>query len=88
MGKRRYPPLKPSEVMAILAALGFTLKRTKGSHHHYERTAGNPPQRRLVTVDTAVSDFSDDLIKSMIRQSGVSREEFYRATPATARKIQ
>jgi len=34
-----------------------------------------------------VSVFFDDLIKSMIRQSNHSREQFYRATKSTAKRI-
>jgi hypothetical protein len=42
--------------------------------------------RSIVTVDMAYSEFDDDLIKSMIRQSNRSREMFYGATKRTARK--
>jgi len=41
----------------------------------------------VVTVDTAHDDYSDKLIASMMRQSQLSREEFYGATESTARKI-
>ena len=79
MGQRRYPPLTPREVLKILSALGFTLKRQTGSHQHHERAAeGNRP-RSIVTVDVSVKEFHVDLIKSMIRQSNFSRDEFYGA---------
>ena len=88
MGRRKYPPLTPREVVSILLALGFGLKRQDGSHAQYERPAGTAnKERRLVTVDMSVSEFWEDLVKSMIRQSGFSREEFYGATKATAKKI-
>jgi predicted RNA binding protein YcfA (HicA-like mRNA interferase family) len=87
MGQRRYPPLTPSEVVSILQALGFTKKRQVGSHAHYERLATDGKERCLVTVDMAVSVFWPELIKSMINQSGHTREEFYRATPKTSKKI-
>jgi len=35
----------------------------------------------------AVKDFNPFLIKSMIAQSGLSREAFYGATKSTAKKI-
>ncbi len=87
MGKRRYPPLSPSEVVSILSSLGFEKKRQVGSHAHYERLAGDEGQRTVVTVDMSVDEFWEDLMKSMIRQSGVTREQFYGATKRTAKKI-
>jgi predicted RNA binding protein YcfA (HicA-like mRNA interferase family) len=88
MGTRRYPPLTPSEVVAILRALGFSLKRQDGSHAQYERGADGLRERALVTVDMAVTEFWEELMRSMIRQSRFSREEFYGATKQTAKKIQ
>lgn len=35
---RRYPPLTPEEVIAILLARGFFLDRTAGSHAQYGGT--------------------------------------------------
>lgn len=87
MGRRKYPPLTPNEVVSILQSLGFNLKRKTGSHFHYERPADSEKPRALVTVDMSVSEFWEELIKNMIRQSRFSREEFYRATKKTAKKI-
>jgi predicted RNA binding protein YcfA (HicA-like mRNA interferase family) len=88
MGRRRYPPLKPSEVVAILDALGFVKKRQDGSHAQYERVAtSSAPVRAVVTVDMSISSFSVDLMQSMVRQSCVSREGFYGATSKTKKKI-
>lgn len=42
--------------------------------------------RSVVTVDVSKTDFSERLIKSMVRQSNHTREEFYGATKKTARK--
>jgi predicted RNA binding protein YcfA (HicA-like mRNA interferase family) len=86
MGKRRYPPISPSEVKAIVLALGFRHKRTQGSHEHYEREATDDLPRKIVTIDMHYDEFDDDLIKSMIAQSGYSRDKFYGATKHTARK--
>ena len=87
MGTRRYPPLSPSEVIAILTSLGFAFKRQDGSHAQYERAADQERERALVTVDMSITEFWEDVIKSMIRQSKHTREEFYGATKGTARKI-
>lgn len=87
MGQRRYPPLTPPEVRAILLRLGFIEKNHEGSHVQYERQADDQDsQRRVVTVDTAEKQFDEFLLKSMIRQSGRTRELFYGATKKTARK--
>ena len=86
MGKRKYIPLTPAEVEAVLRALQFTFKVQVGSHAQFERPADQTRKRAIVTVDRAKRDFGDDLMASMIRQSGFSRDEFYGATRKTARK--
>ena len=87
MGKKKYPPLTPSEVQAIAKGLGFTFKRQSGSHGHYEKDAdAKGRERKIITIDEKISEFDEDLLKSMIRQSGFTREEFYGATKRAARK--
>jgi predicted RNA binding protein YcfA (HicA-like mRNA interferase family) len=86
MGQRKYPPLTPSEVVAILKSLGFRRDRQDGSHEHYECERNGLYPRSVVTVDTAYSEFDEQLIKSMIRQSNRTREVFYGATKRSARK--
>lgn len=75
MGKKM-PLLKPREVIANIVALGFTHKRTEGSHAHYERPADGIRQRAVVTVDLSHKQFSKDMMKRLIRQSLFSQEEF------------
>ena len=82
---RKYPPLKLREILAILRSLGFVEKSSVGSHYKYTRIVKG--REREVTVDHAIDDFDAFLIKSMINQSGFSREDFYCATKRTARKI-
>lgn len=87
MGKRRYPPLKRREVVDIVTALGFTLARHKGtSHEQYERAASEGHPRAIVTIDD-YDDFDETIIKRLISQSTFTREQFYGATPRTAKKI-
>jgi len=81
---RKYPPLTPADVIAILKALGFQMVITKGSHQKWRRTTD---REYNVTVDLHYPEYYDDLIKSMIAQSGVDREQFYGATKKTAKKI-
>lgn len=75
MGKK-LPLLKPREVEANLRSLGFTFKRQDGSHRQYERTADGSRPRSVVTVDVGKRQFSKDLMKSMIRQSNFTADEF------------
>ena len=82
---KKYPPLTPKEVISILKARGFAYIRTSGSHEHYEGIIKNI--RRIVTVDLHYNQFSDKLIKYMIAQSGLTRDEFYGSTKQTAKKI-
>ena len=88
MGARAYPPLTPSEVVAILKGLGFKLKRQTGSHAHYERLPDDElNERKIVTVDMSHSQFSVRMIKNMVGQSGFKRREFYAAAKGTAKKM-
>jgi len=82
---RKYPPLCPREVIKILTARGFRLLRTKGDHRYYHCRRGG--RDYLVTVDMGVEEYGPALMKSMIRQSGMTREEFYCTTKRTAKKI-
>jgi|SRR5580698_871044 predicted RNA binding protein YcfA (HicA-like mRNA interferase family) len=87
MGQRRYPLLTCSEVQAILQRLGFKKDRHVGSHEQYVCEASEKYPRSIVTVDTSYPEFGDiKLMKSMIRQSNRTREEFYGATKKTAQK--
>lgn len=82
---RRYPPLTPDEVIAILVARDFDLDRTAGSHTQYGGLIRGLFRR--VTVDLHFHDFDDRAIKRLIAQSGLTREEFYGSTKETAKKI-
>jgi predicted RNA binding protein YcfA (HicA-like mRNA interferase family) len=82
---QKYPPLSPRDVIEILVAHGFSLEHFVGSHAQYESVREGKSYK--VTVKTNVDEFNDFLIKSMIRQSGLTREDFYSATKSTAKKI-
>ena len=40
-----------------------------------------------MTVDDSIDEYCDDLLKIVIHQSGLSRDEFYRSTKSAAKKI-
>lgn len=82
---RKYPPLTAREVVAILRSLGFGYSHSEGGHDFYK---GCHSERNWkVTVDAKESPFDEFLLKSMMKQAGVSREQFYGATSNTASKI-
>jgi predicted RNA binding protein YcfA (HicA-like mRNA interferase family) len=70
------PLQTPREVQTNLTALGFSSKRTKGSHEQWERPGDHILPRKLVTVDLSHRQFSIRLMKWMIDQSGFSQQEF------------
>jgi predicted RNA binding protein YcfA (HicA-like mRNA interferase family) len=75
----QYPPLTPAQVETVLKNAGFAFDRSEGSHFTWEGYIGG--QRRIVTVDhfggQKSETFSKDLMQRIIRQSGLSRKEFY-----------
>jgi predicted RNA binding protein YcfA (HicA-like mRNA interferase family) len=83
---KRFPPLTTSEVVSILNALGLRYAGSKGGHDFYKGVRGGA--ERKVTVDPKQSPFDDFLLRSMVSQAGSDRDEFYRATKKTAKKIQ
>jgi predicted RNA binding protein YcfA (HicA-like mRNA interferase family) len=86
MGQRKYPPLKHREVVAIVLALGFKVIRVASTHEQYERPAQGTRPRCLCTVEN-YDDFEQKMIKNLMGQCLCSREDFYGATPQTAKKI-
>jgi predicted RNA binding protein YcfA (HicA-like mRNA interferase family) len=78
MGKDKYPPLDRDQVESILKNLNFSIKRTEGDHANWEGYTGG--KRRIVTVAQLKSKkekYGHRLLNSMIRQSGLTRKEFY-----------
>lgn len=74
----RHRPLKCEEVKTILRNLGFEPKPQKGtSHEQWVKDYGG--KRHKVTVDCPKQPFTQDLIRSMAHQAGVSKSAFYAA---------
>ncbi|HID87074.1 MAG TPA: addiction module toxin, HicA family [Anaerolineae bacterium] len=82
---RKYPPLTPDEVVRILRARGFDYDHSRGSHEYYKGTIKGIP--RTVTVDVHYGEFDAKMIRFLLDQSGLTREEFYGSTKRTAKKI-
>ena len=85
MGQRKYPPLTPREIESILKARGFEYERSHGDHNYYVRDVKG--SKRLTQVDTGVEVYGSKLIKMVVEQSGMTREQFYASTKSTAKKI-
>lgn len=80
----KYPPLDRSQVESVLHNLKFTKKRHKsGSHAQWEGFVKG--QRRIVTVDhlsgKKKEKYGSKLLSKMIKQSGLSKKEFYSHLP-------
>ena len=82
---RGWPPLELRELVNILTALGITYSHSEGGHDFYVGTTGG--QKRKVTVDPKCAPFDIYLLKSMCKQAGCTRAEFYGASKKTAKKI-
>ncbi len=69
------PVLKPHEVVALLAALGFVEVRQKGSHKQFR----HPDGRGTTVPFHRGRDISPILLRKIARDIGLNVEEFVRA---------
>ncbi len=56
-----------------------------GSHAQYEREVSG--RKYKVTVDEGEREFDDFLLRSMVHQSGLTRDQFYCGSKTAAKKI-
>ena len=68
----KLPALKSKEVIAILEKAGYYVDHITGSH--YIMRHPNRPQR--IPVPYHVKDLKKGVLHSIIKQSGMSQEEF------------
>ncbi len=66
-------PLRPREVVRKLARAGFTLRRQTGSHARYVHSDG-----RGVTVPIHPGDVPLAVLRSILRQAGISEDQWER----------
>ncbi len=76
MGRKKWRPLKVRDIRKVLKAHNFTKKSQEGSHEQWEGYVNG--LRRMVTVPDYQEIGDKDLIKSIIDQSGLSRDLFYK----------
>ena len=67
----KLPVLKPRQVMSALEKAGFRQVRQRGSHVQFKR--GN----LLVTVPNHPGDLNPQVLRSILRQSQMTQEEFF-----------
>jgi len=71
----RLPAVSGKEVIAALQRQGFVIKRQRGSHVTLYRSAAGRGWYVTVPVHTN-QDIFPSVLLSIIRQSGMTREEF------------
>lgn len=69
------PVLKPQQVIKIFEKLGFYIKRQKGSHLIMIKD-DNPIHQPVIPIHR--KDLTRATLRSIIRQSGLTTEEFNR----------
>ena len=67
----KLPSLTPKEIIRILQKKGFTLDRTKGSHHIYFHSE----LKRRVVVPLHKKDLPKGTLMEILRQAGLTRDE-------------
>ncbi len=68
----RLPILKPREVIAVLASLGFEEIRQRGSHKQFR----HPDGRQTTVPFHGGRDISPILLRRIIKDIGLTVEEF------------
>jgi predicted RNA binding protein YcfA (HicA-like mRNA interferase family) len=68
----KLPVLKPREVIQILNRHGFVLIRQRGSHKQFR----HPDGRGTTVPDHGGQDISPSLLRQIIREIGMTSEEF------------
>ena len=66
----KLPILKPKEAIRVVEKAGFVFVRQKGSHKIYTK------ENLLVVIPYHNKDLKPKTLKHIIRQSGLSLEEF------------
>lgn len=70
----RLPAVRPRQLIRVLERTGWTLVRTRGSHLVF----AHPDNPKLVTVPNHPGDVKRPLLAGILKDAGISREEFLR----------
>ncbi|MGI8441055.1 MAG: type II toxin-antitoxin system HicA family toxin [Thermoleophilaceae bacterium] len=70
----RLPTVRPRQLIRVLEQKGWRLQRTKGSHHHFV----HPDNPKIASVPVHAKDLKRGLLSGLLKDTGISREEFLR----------
>lgn len=71
---KKYPPLKPKELLKVLERAGFEIDRIKGSHHVlYHRET-----KKMVVVPFHKKELPKGTMHAILRSAEISSEELDR----------
>jgi predicted RNA binding protein YcfA (HicA-like mRNA interferase family) len=73
----RMPALKPKEVLSILEKAGYYVDHTTGSHYIMR----HPDRPHRIPVPYHAKDIKKRVLHSIIKQSGLTREQFLSLRP-------
>lgn len=68
----KLPVIKPKEAIRVVKKIGFILDHVSGSHYVYY----NPAKTRRVTIPFHNRPLKRQTLKSIIKDSGLSVEDF------------
>ena len=69
---QKLPVVKPNDVIQVLKKVGYVVHHTKGSHYVLK----HPRTGRRVSVPCHAKALKKGMLHGIIKQSGLSREEF------------
>jgi predicted RNA binding protein YcfA (HicA-like mRNA interferase family) len=69
----KLPSLTPRDVIQVICRAGFVLDHQRGSHAYYHHAS---EATRWVTVPMHAKSLKKGTLRSIIRQSGLTRSEF------------
>ena len=81
MSRKKWPPLQVSLIIRILLRANF-VSEPGGNHDKYVGFIDG--KRRVVPVSRSHSELQARLVKAMVAQSGLSREQFFGLTRESA----
>lgn len=70
--RHHIPSAKPKDIVRALLHLGFIERKGKGSHRFFR----HPESKAITVVPIHSQELSPEFLKEIIKQAGVSVEEF------------
>jgi len=70
----RLPTVTARQLIRVLERHGWELHRSRGSHHHFV----HPDRAVIITVPVHAKDLKRGLVAGILKDAGISREEFLR----------